>query len=460
MGSQVTRAIAPVTDDMEAVHLRVGSGDHVVLVDRPLTLGSSDKCDVVVEDRTVSRRHLEVRPCATGVRIVDQDSRNGTWSVAKGGSRESSAVRLYDAELELGQSFQVGETVITVENADASNSVAPGNPGDTSPVDDEEITSFGRFVGSARVLRPLYKELRRLARSDLAVLLEGESGAGKELLAEGLHEQGARSKGPFVVVDCGALPENLIESELFGHVKGSFTGAMRDRIGAFEQAHGGTVFLDEIGELPLTMQTRLLRVLDRKQVRRVGSEKVVDVDVRVVSATNRNLEKEIEQSRFRLDLFHRLGGSVVRIPPLRERRGDVEMLARLFLKNFGLDDASLTEEVLGRMGTHLWPGNVRELRNYVERLALLGESGFVEGPDRLRTLDELARSELPFRNARAQALEAFTESYVGHMLEKHDGNVTDAARAAGVARRHFQRLRSQGEGDSPEPTPGSPEDID
>jgi transcriptional regulator with PAS, ATPase and Fis domain len=290
----------------------------------------------------------------------------------------------------------------------------------------------------------VYLSLERAAGSDATVLLEGDSGTGKELIAEGLHETSGRANGPFVVVDCGAVSENLLESELFGHERGAFTGADRSRVGAFEAAHGGTVFLDEIGELGLPLQTRLLRVLDQRTVRRLGSQHVIDLDVRVIAATNRNLEREVEESRFRLDLFHRIAVVLIRVPPLRERDGDVELLARHFVKECGANPSILTDEVLARMAAHGWPGNVRELRNYIERLALLGEGAVqLSGGGSTNPLEQAAASGLPYRQARAQVLERFTERYVEFMLARHDGNVSAAARASGVARRHFQRLKSQ-----------------
>jgi transcriptional regulator with PAS, ATPase and Fis domain len=274
------------------------------------------------------------------------------------------------------------------------------------------------------------------------VLLEGESGTGKELIAEALHEQSARHDKPFVVVDCGAVTQGLLESQLFGHERGAFTGAERTSRGAFEVADGGTIFFDEIGELGLSLQTRLLRVLDRRQVQRVGAQQLIDIDVRILAATNRNLEREVEESRFRLDLFHRVAVVLVQVPPLRERAGDVELLARHFVRECGANPSILTDDVLSRLVAHGWPGNVRELRNHIERLVLFGEVPAATSDGQpSNALEQAAASGLPYRQARATVLRTFTEKYVESMLERHDGNVSQAARAAGVARRHFQRLK-------------------
>ncbi len=396
----------------ERARLVVASGPRAgaaVLLDREITVGTSEACDLRLEDRTASRRHLAVRPSAVGARVVDQDSRNGTWVGDE---------RVHDVELPLGTELRVGETVLRVTQA-----------GDDVPRESQQAappTSFGRFLGAAPVLAPLYARLERVSATSAAVLLEGESGTGKELLAEAIHERGPRAERPFLILDCAAVPLNLVEARLFGHERGAFTGADRARPGAFELAHGGTVFLDEIGELPLEVQSRLLRVLDRGQVARIGAAKPIDVDVRVIAATNRDLEREVEDGRFRLDLFHRLAVVLLRIPPLRERTGDVELLAGL--------------------ARHRWPGNVRELRNQIERLVVLGESELIgaSGSEPTARATDRWSPEMPFRQARALALAQFTEQYVASILERHGGNVSAAARAAGLARRYFQQLKQGG----------------
>lgn len=404
-----------------------------VTVEGPIYVGASDLCDLTLSDRTVSRRHLRLEPSPVGVLARDEQSRNGTWL---------GEARIREAELAVGQTLRVGSSVLRLEAE-----LKPGAEQE-APAELPHVTSFGRFVGAATVLQPTYDQLRRAAASDVTVLIEGESGSGKELLAEALHERSERAEGPFVVVDCGSLPSTLVESELFGHERGAFSGASEQRAGAFEQAEGGTVFLDEIGELPLSMQTRLLRVLDRRQIKRVGSSQWISVNTRFLAATNRNLEREVEESRFRLDLFHRLSAVLIRVPPLRERLSDLELLVREIEASLPVEEP-LDKEALQRMRSYNWPGNVREVRNYVERAHLLGDTANSASPWAVEkskdtvppSLREIAGAGLPFRQARAQILGLFIQAYTDSMLERHDGNVSAAARSAGVARRHFQRLK-------------------
>ena len=409
------------------VRLVIVNGDDAgreLFVDGSVVVGSSETCDLQLHgDPGVSRRHLLVEPSVIGVRVRDQQSLNGTWQ---------GAARLNDAELAEGSEIRVGATILRFERAERAPRTR-ANPVRTHK-------EFGRFQGAAPVLTPLYEILERAAQSDATVLLEGESGSGKELLAEAVHERSARRAGPFVVVDCGSVPETLIESELFGHERGAFTGADRARAGAFETANGGTIFLDEIGELPLSMQPRLLRVLDRREVRRIGAAKYIPIDVRFVAATHRNLDREVEAGRFRLDLYYRLAVAIARVPPLRERGDDIELLARHFLKAYDGAPEVLTSEVLGRMNASPWPGNVRELRNHIERLVLLGDT-LASVQQKEPSPFAAASSGLPFRRARALALEAFTADYVTDMLARHGGNVSHAAVAAGIARRYFQMLK-------------------
>jgi DNA-binding NtrC family response regulator len=429
-----THGIARAQGRFGRMRVRVVAGPDAgaaIRVDRPIVAGTSELCELRLSDRTVSRRHVVLEPAEGGVRVRDEDSKNGTYH---------GDTRIFDAELPPAAQIRIGESVLEFDvERFASESADQAMP-----------DRFGRFLGRARCLAPIYAKLERAAASDATVLIEGESGSGKELLSEAIHEHSPRASAPFVVFDCGAVPESLIESELFGHEKGAFTGAEQRRIGAFEEAQGGTVFLDEIGELPLALQTRLLRVLDRKQIRRIGGNQQVDVDVRVIAATNRNLEREVEEGRFRADLFHRLAVVAIRVPPLRARLEDLELLALSFAAGFGR--TSLPEELVARMKTHRWPGNARELRNYVERFCLLGEAGAPSGaapaaasvsePAPHDPLLDAARSGLPYRQAREKVLAAFTAAYVEDMLARNDDNVSRASRAAGIARRHFHRLKS------------------
>jgi DNA-binding NtrC family response regulator len=312
-------------------------------------------------------------------------------------------------------------------------------------------------------MRELFARLEKLARSDTTVLVTGETGVGKELVAEALHETGTRAAGPFVVVDCGSIPPNLIESELFGHERGAFTGATAAYAGAFERAHQGTVFLDEIGELPLAMQPKLLRVLERKEVRRVGGTKTIEVDIRVVAATNRDLGVEVNRGRFREDLYYRLAVARVHVPPLRERKDDIPLIIEHILANTpGGEGAHITGDTIDLMMKHDWPGNVRELRNVIERAVLLAESPATEGLRRAPAMPQPTRSETatpshtitpsdaqmavpvdiqtPFKIAKQNVISEFERRYISKLLEHHDGNISAAARAAGIDRMSIHKM--------------------
>jgi transcriptional regulator with GAF, ATPase, and Fis domain len=305
-------------------------------------------------------------------------------------------------------------------------------------------------------MRRLFELIKRVARSGSDILIEGESGTGKELIATEIVRFGGRADKPLVIVDCGAVSPQLIESELFGHARGSFTGATRDRVGAFEAADGGTVFLDEIGELPLDMQPKLLRAVANREVRRIGENKTRKVDVRVIAATNRQLDREVNSGRFREDLYYRLSVLTVRVPPLRERMDDLPFLVGHFLDEREAEDkASLfTPEVYDEMRRHDWPGNVRELRNFVERKVVLehhvgvlgGLSAHAGGgpfpetrsepPKGLRAVDV----ELPFKEAKDQVVADFERAYLAELLRWAGGNVSKAARKAQLDRMHLHRL--------------------
>ncbi len=356
---------------------------------------------------------------------------------------------------------------------------------------DAEPEQLGRLFTVSDAMRRLFARVREAATSDAAVLLEGETGTGKELLAEALHEQSARADKPLVVVDCASIPSELIESELFGHVRGSFTGALADRAGAFEAAHGGTLFIDELGELPLELQPRLLRVLEKQELRRVGSNQTRRVDVRVVAATNRQLSREVAEGRFREDLYYRLAVLRLQIPSLRQRPEDVLFLAERFLAEASVfGPLELTEDTRARLLAHRWPGNVRELRNTIERGAALsdrifrlpedfGEGMFdVDGADGrapgsgvglvdtaprsapdpapLATASGAARPPTsvgaatrplwegkPYKEAYQAVLEDFERGWLAALLDAHQGNVSAASRAAGIHRNLLHRMMAR-----------------
>jgi DNA-binding NtrC family response regulator len=289
-------------------------------------------------------------------------------------------------------------------------------------------------------------QIDKAAASDTPVLLVGESGTGKELIARALHEKGARAKGPFVTVDCGSLSPSLVASELFGHEKGAFTGAHERHTGAFERANGGTIFLDEIGELPAALQPTLLGALERRRFRRVGGRDEVEVDVRVVSATNRDLRAEVNAGQFRLDLYYRIAVVVLRVPPLRERREDVPVLVEHFLREAGEDgrlEEIVTAETMDALCAHTWPGNVRELRNVVEAMRVMGEAPDLGGaPSGAGASDVVVERALglAYKDARDAVLEDFERRYLARLLDRAEGNVSRAARDARMDRTYLIKL--------------------
>ena len=293
--------------------------------------------------------------------------------------------------------------------------------------------------------------LERAARTDASVLIQGESGTGKELLAHRLHDTSSRSEKPFVPVDCTAIPAELFESELFGHEKGAFSGAVQDQMGLFQVADGGTLFLDELGELPLPFQSKLLRAIQERSIRRVGANVEIPVDVRIVAATNRDLVREVQEGRFRQDLFYRLDVVRLQAPPLRERREDIEELANHFLRRFGARSGILgmEPEVLDVLRRYDWPGNVRQLRNAIERACALATGPQLKSSD----LPHEVRTGMPlqaamgegdaagtFQELKARTIAALEQSYFEGLLKKHKGNVTHSADEAGMTRSALQKL--------------------
>ena len=402
----------------------------------PLLLGQGEACDIRLADPRASRRHAAVDLVDRSLQLRDLSSTNGTFV---------NGVLLIEGLLRGGEILRIGQTSIRVDL------LVPATMVEVSPA-----ARFGRLVGSSPAMRRLYPLLERLAASDVPVLIEGETGTGKELLAESLHERSARASGPFAVLDCTALTPSLAESELFGHERGAFTGAVSGRKGVFEQAHGGTLLIDEIGELPLSLQPKLLRALERSEVRPVGATKPVRVDVRVLSATHRNLDAEVQAGRFRDDLFHRLVVARVELPALRRRKGDIGLLARAFQRQATPDAPAFPESLLRSWEDYGWPGNVRELRNAVARRHALGELAESAGPS-LRPLAQQGDRQGPgegalerivglgvsFPVARQRVLEELERRYVEKVLGEHAGNVSRAAAASGIARRQFQRVKGR-----------------
>ena len=396
-------------------------------------VGAAMGNDLRLADPTVSRLHCEVKVRPDAISLRDRGSTNGTFV---------SGVRVRDGDVPAGTLVRLGHSVFRIEAGDEAAFV------DISP-----RTSFGELVGQSVDMRRLYAILERVAPTDTTVLIEGETGTGKDVVARSLHATSRRASGPFVPIDCGAIPESLIESELFGHVRGAFSGATSDRKGVFEEAHGGTLFLDEIGEMPLALQPKLLRAIETRSVRRVGASAARPVDVRIVAATNRSLARCVNEGTFREDLYYRLAVVEVTLPPLRDRPDDVPLLAFSFYRRFVPDAKELPPELLRAVAGRSFAGNVRELRNFVERAVSLGLP--LGSSSRERTagapaaapsseatggIADLVPWHLPLKDARQAWTEQFEHVYVRAILEKNGGNVTRAAEQAGVSRRFLQRM--------------------
>ncbi|HEY8368049.1 MAG TPA: sigma-54 dependent transcriptional regulator [Thermodesulfobacteriota bacterium] len=317
--------------------------------------------------------------------------------------------------------------------------------------------SVDGLAGKSTAIVQVLELVRKAARSEANILIQGESGTGKELIARAIHANSPRSAHAFVPVDCASLPENLLESELFGHERGAFTGAVRSKPGLFETASGGTLFLDEIGEIPLGLQAKLLRAIQERQVRRVGGTRMIDVDVRVVSATNRDLQAEVAAGRFREDLFYRINVIPIPLPPLRERKGDVALLAYHFLKRYAQGRErpleGIAPEALELLERHTWPGNVRELQNVIERACALAEGPLVTPRDLPETLrasrqvrtpaDAVPAVDRPLKAAKAEWIRTFEQAYLVELLKQHGGNISQAARTAGIDRKTIHRLMTK-----------------
>ena len=381
-------------------------------------IGADERADIVLADPSLSRFHCEIEVERGRPVLHDLGSRNGT---------HVDGVQVIEAPLRDGALLLLGRTQLRFEIGTRNVEVV------LSPHD-----RFGRLVGGSIPMRAAYASLEAAAATDITLLLHGESGTGKDLAAESLHLASARRDGPFIVIDCGAIPGNLLEVELFGHEAGAFTGAAAARAGAFEAANGGTLFLDEIGELALELQPKLLRVLDRREVQRVGSTKRTPVDVRIVAATNRNLKEEVNARRFRSDLYFRLAVLVVRMPPLRDRASDIPALVGAILDRIGDRTSPMARslesgELLPELLRHAWPGNVRELRNYVER-CLAGQQ------TELTTDEPAVDITQPLRSVRDRWIQHVERQYLERLLAAHGNNVSAAARVAEVDRVHLHRL--------------------
>ncbi|MBL8912595.1 MAG: sigma 54-dependent Fis family transcriptional regulator [Archangium sp.] len=396
-----------------------------------ITVGIAEGNTLKLSDPSVSRFHVELSKRGDKVAVKDLGSTNSTLA---------HGLSLTEALVPPGTVLTLGHTQIEVGS------------GKTGSVELSEGDTLGPLKGQSPVMRTLLARIDKAARSESAVLLQGESGTGKELIATALHERGARNRKPFVTVDCGSLSPGLVASELFGHERGAFTGADRRHAGAFERANGGTVFLDEIGELSPTLQASLLGVLERRRFRRVGGSEELSVDVRVVSATHRDLRALVNSGQFRLDLYFRLAVVKLEVPSLRERSDDLELLIAHFLREAGSEaklESLFSKDALTALRAHAWPGNVRELRNLVEATLAMGEPPVLESPAALTSDGALPGPDRTYKDARTEVLNRFEVHYLKKLLELTSGNVSAASRHAKMDRSHLiellQRHRLRGE---------------
>ena len=401
-----------------------------------VVVGASGQCDLTVDDPTVSRRHFEIARAGQGYVLRDLDSTNGVLL---------DGTRIKEAELVPGAVIRAGDVFFSFEPILPDSDIVPS-----------DASAFGDIHGQSYAMRTMFTVLERVASTDVTILLHGETGTGKSALARAIHQASARRDEPFLVVDCGAITPTLVESELFGHEKGSFTGAVRERRGAFELAGSGTLFIDELTELAPHLQPKLLRALEERSITRVGSHVPIPTACRVIAATQHDLWAEVEKGRFRTDLYFRLAVVTIPMPPLRERRDDLPLLVDHFLGQ--IPDAeydsfnSLNPELQRKLLAHDWPGNIRELRNTIQRISLM----YSQNPFVGRRASGPVGAAPPkgggtfttdmtqdFKQAKDQLLAAFEREYITRLMERCDGNVTQAARQAGLDRKHIYNLMTK-----------------
>ena len=427
-----TQRVGPSASERSFARLRLSvvvgpdAGRELIADERQVSIGTSAGNHLVLTDPSVSRHHVEITLTRRGARIRDLGSTNGI---------RVDGVEIFEAVLRPGARIQIGGTTLEV-----SEDGVVREPLST-------VASFADLLGESAAMRRMFEQLPRIAAVEATVLLTGETGCGKSLIARAIHRASARRDGPFIVVDCGAIPPTLIESELFGHVKGAFTGAHRDRLGAFRAAAGGTVLLEEIGELPLDLQPKLLRALEERVVTPVGDERSYPLDIRILSATHRDLRERVNAGSFRGDLYYRLHVLNLHVPALRDRRGDVRTLADHFHRELTGEPAPAA--LLDVLEQRDWPGNVRELRAAVERTVVLGlEPGddgtaMIGAPSAAAepvTIDPSLDPALSFREAKEHATAVWESRYLDTLLERHRGNVSSAARTARMDRNHLRDL--------------------
>ncbi len=417
-----------------------GRGSKITLDKNLIKVGKRSTNDLVLQDKAVSRNHFEIEYQSDSFLLRDLGSTNGTYL---------NGSRVKEAYLAPGDIIKVGNTTLEFLAFDEKVQIEPS-----------AREEFGEMVGKSRKMRQIFSILEKISPTHATVIIEGATGTGKDLVARAIHQHSHRKQKPFVVFDCSAVAPNLIESELFGHEKGAFTGAVKSRAGVFEAALGGTVFLDEIGELLPDLQPKLLRTLEQREIRRVGSNTPVKIDVRVICATNKNLRKEVEEGRFREDLYYRLSVVKVLLPPLHDRPEDIPSLIERFLskgKYNQLPDGSfkvrrVEDDALKFLSRYDWPGNVRELSNVIERAVSFVEGDTINkghldfifaelshgGEERTERL--AVDTELPFKDAKQRVVESFEKEYLVELMRHYGGNLSEAAREAKIDRKHLRNL--------------------
>jgi DNA-binding NtrC family response regulator len=412
LGAEASPAEQPATLTMAGQVIELST-------ERPFNVGTDSDNDLVIEDDFISSFHCRISHQSGRWILSDLASTNGT---------QVNGLKVGEAELPRHATIELGRAKLVFELSDRSEESAPPLTG---------------MIGDSSAMRRVFDMAKKIAKADAPALIIGASGSGKELVARALHDGSPRASGPFLALNCGALAATVIEGELFGHVKGAFTGAVSDKKGAFEAAHNGTIFLDEIGELPLELQPKLLRVLETSSVRRVGGTKEIPVNTRVVAATHRNLKDLVEEGSFREDLFHRLFVLTIQIPPLRERTEDVVPLAEHFLKDQGDRSLRLSSEAKRKLESYSWPGNVRELKNVILRAVLLLDGEEIGE-------DDLAFSGSAFESgtdvaAKLRMADEAERNRIIEVLEETGNNRAEAARILGLSKSTFHdRLKRLG----------------